>query len=113
MATNQLGKGDVIDITAATGGVTSGAIHIGTNRAGIYLISATGGAVVPTALEGVFSVTKVAATSGAAFTVLDQVFAVATGGANKAKNAGTAALGYAVEAATTTATTVKVKLAGF
>lgn len=110
MATNQSGKGDVINITAATGGVTSGAIWEGTDCAGVYLLSATGGAVVPVAVEGIWTVTKVGATSGAAFTQGDTVYSVTTGGVNKAKNAGTIILGKATAAATTTATTVDVKI---
>lgn len=110
---NWVNTGVAIDITAATGGVTAGDIHLGTDLAGVYLSSVTGGATVPTALGGVYTVTKATATSGQAFTVLDKVYAVATGGSNKAKNAGTVPLGHAVEAATTTGTTVKVILSAF
>lgn len=113
MSQNQVQRGDVIEVTLATGvTAVAGQIHLGTNRAGVYLTSGSAGEKVSVALEGVFSVPKTAS-AGDALTVLDQVFAVATGGANEAQAAGTIALGYAVDAAATGATTANVKLAGF
>jgi len=110
---NWVSCGDAINVTAATGGVTAGDVHIGTDIAGVYLDSATGGATVQVALSGVYAVSKVTATGGADFTQLDKVYAVATGGSNEAKNAGTIPLGHSVAAATTTGTTVTVRLGAF
>ena len=111
MATNQLSDGKVLAVTA-TGDVASGAIWMGTNMAGVYLGAGATGDVVSVALEGVYSVVKTAS-AGDALTLGDQVFAVTTGGDNEAQAAGTVALGHAWEAASTGATTAKVKLGTF
>jgi len=111
MATNRVGDGDVLAVTLAAN-ATAGNIHIGTNRAGVYLGSGVTGDVVNVALTGVFTVAKTAG-AGDALTVLDQVFAVTTGGDNEAQAAGTAALGYAAAAAATGDTTATVILSGF
>lgn len=109
MATNKVSDGLTVNHTAATGGVTSGAIVLGTDRAGIALNSVTGGATVPLAMVGVYSVTKATATSEG-MTFLDKVFAKSTGGSVVASATGTVPLGHAAAAAATGATTVNVLL---
>lgn len=108
---NRISNGETIVVAAATGGVVGGAIHLGTNRCGIYAFSATGGANVTVALTGEFSATKAAA-SGEALTVLDKVYAKATGGANVVSATGTIPLGYATAAAATGATSANFILSG-
>lgn len=108
---NKISNGETIVISAATGGVVGGAIHLGTNRCGIYAFSATGGVSTTVALVGEFQVTKAAAT-GEAISVLDKVYAKATGGANVASATGTIPLGYASAAAATGAVLVNVILSG-
>ena len=109
MATNKVSDGLTVNHTAATGGVTSGNIVLGTDRAGVALASVTGGATVPLAITGIWTVTKAAAT-GEAMTFMDKVFAKATGSAVKASATGTVPLGHAAAAAATGATTVNVIL---
>jgi len=101
--------GDVITVTAATGGAAKGGIFVGTDRAGVYQGSATGGALVAVALEDVHEVPKTAG-AGTAITVLDKVYSTATGSATPT---GGTPLGVAVAAAATGDTTCKVKLAGW
>ncbi len=113
MATTYVQPGDVIEITLATGiTAVAGSVHVGTDRAGVYLESGAAGEVVNVALEGVFTVVKTAG-AGDAFSVFDQVYAVTTGGVNAAQATGGVSLGYATAAAATGATTATVKLAGF
>lgn len=115
MATNYLGVGDVIEVTAGAGGVTKDTIYKGTNRGGVHLATAASGVSTPVALEGIFTVTKKAAAT-LDFAVGEKVYILTTGGVNKAvpvTGGSTISLGFAVEAAATGATTVKVKLAGF
>lgn len=103
-------RGDVLTLTAGAGGVTKDDIVAGTNRAVIAMETAASGVSYAAAVEGVFQVTK---ESAQAFTVLDQVFAVTTGGSVVPRNTGTIALGYATAVAATGETTLNVKLAGF
>lgn len=104
--------GDVITVTAATGGAAKKGIYVGTDRAGVYQGSATGGALVAVALEGVHEVAK-AAGAGTAITVLGKVYSTATGAATPATGVGNVPLGVAVAVAATGDTTCKVKLAGW
>lgn len=101
------GEGNKITLTAATGGVTGGALHVGTDRAGVYDDDADGGELVSVVLEGEVSVTKA---TGVATTVLDKVYSTSTGAATSATGAGNVPLGWATEVAATGATSVKVKL---
>jgi len=105
-------KGDVITITAATGGATKDTIYRGDEIAGVYVESATGGALVPIALEGVFTVTKAAA-AGTALSIGEKVYATTGLAATPVTGASNLPLGIAVEAAATGATTAVVKLATF
>jgi len=110
MATNYVGEGDVIDYTAG-GAITKGAIVPLSQCAGVALASATGsGAIIPLALDGVFTVTKKAGAT-LDFAVGEYAYTLTTGGVEKAvATGGSEALGVCVEAAVTGATTVKVKL---
>ena len=110
MTTRYTGKGDVIQITAATGGAAVNALYVGDSCAGVYVESATGGALVPVALEGVFTVNKAA---GVAMAVLDLVYSTATGNDTSATGAGNVPLGISTAVAATGASTVDVKLDRF
>jgi predicted RecA/RadA family phage recombinase len=110
MTTKYRGKGDVIQITAATGGAAVNELYVGDSCAGVYVGSATGGALVPVALEGEFTVTKA---TGVAMAVLDLVYSTATGDATSATGANNVPLGISTAAAATGATTAQVKLDRF
>ena len=112
MATNYEQVGDVIDYTAP-GAITKGAIVPFSQCAGVALDSGVTGAVIPVAMEGVFDVAKKAAAT-LDFAVGEYAYSLTTGGAEVAvATGGTEAIGIAVEAAVTGATTVKVKLDRF
>ena len=112
MSTNYTGEGDVIDYTTV-GDITKGAIVPLTECAGVALDSGTTGAVIPVALEGVFTVTKKAAAT-LDFAVGEYVQSLTTGGVVKAvATGGSESLGVAVAAAATGDTTVSVKLCRF
>lgn len=112
MTTAYSGEGEVINVTA-TAGCTKGTIWAGTEVAGVFLATyaaASTNTAVPVAVEGVFTVTKKAAAT-LDFAVGEMAYVLATGGVNVAvATGGTIPIGYAIEAATTTATTVRVKL---
>ena len=112
MTTTYVRDGDVINVSA-TAGCTAGNIWAGTEVGGVYLATyaaASTNTAVPVAVEGVFTVTKKAAAT-LDFAVGEMAFCLTTGGVIKAVATGaTVPLGYAVEAAVTGATTVKVKL---
>lgn len=117
MTDKYIQDGKTITITAATGGATQGNIYKGTHRGGVYLGTVGGGESVGLALEGVFSLTKKAGAT-LDFALGEKVAILTTGGVEKAHpystGAGaTVALGHAIEAAATGATTVKVKLDTF
>jgi len=112
MATNYVQVGDVIDYTT-TGNITKDAIVPLNQCAGVALDTGTTGAVIPVALEGVFTVAEKAAAT-LDFAVGEYAYSLTTGGAEVAvATGGTEAIGIAVEAAVTGATTVKVKLDRF
>lgn len=112
----EIQDGRVIGVSA-TAGCTAGAIWLGDGIAGVFLdtyAAASTNTNVPVALEGVFSVTKKAHADG--WAVGEKVYALATGGVNKAVAAATGSalpLGIAVEVVATSATSGKVKLATF
>jgi predicted RecA/RadA family phage recombinase len=110
MATNYNQDGDVINYTAGAA-ITKGAIVKMTEVCGVAIAAATGsGAVIPVAVEGVWTVTKKAGAT-LDFAVGEMAYSLTTGGVEKAVATGaTVPIGYAVEAAVTGATTVKVKL---
>jgi len=109
---NYTGKEDVITVTAATGGVTGGAIWRGDEVAGVYVQSATGGDLVGVAVEGGATVTK-AAGATTAFAVGQKAYATTGATATPVTGANNLPLGFAVEAAATGATAVKIKLCTF
>lgn len=109
MATNLSQYGDVINYTT-TGDITKGAIVPLAQCAGVALDSGTTGAVIPVALEGVFTVTKKAGAT-LDFAVGEYAYTLTTGGAEVAvATGGSEVLGIAIVAAATGATTVTVKL---
>lgn len=118
MTTTFIRQGDVINVTA-TAGCTKGQVWAGTHRGGVYLATfsaSTSNTAVPVALEGVFTLNK-SAKGGADFAVGEAAYAISTGGEYKVIAAAatgspstTIHVGIAVEAATTGATTAKIKL---
>lgn len=109
MAYRYIQAGDVANITAATGGVTEGALWVGNDVAGVYLNSAAAGVVVPVALEGVFSIPKkaAAASAGGQISVGDFVYATSSG-AMVSLATSNKKLGVALTANTTTGSTTAV-----
>lgn len=112
----QIQDGDVIGVSA-TAGCTAGKIWLGEAIAGVFLdtyAAASTNTNVPVALEGVFTVDKIAHSDG--WAVGEKIYAKATGGVNKAIATATGttyALGIAVAVAATSATTGTVKLCAF
>jgi predicted RecA/RadA family phage recombinase len=105
-------QGDVITITAATGGVTQGAIYRGDESAGVYVESATGGDLVGVALEGVFTLTK-AAGGGLNLAIGEKAYATTGLAVTPATGANNLPIGIAVAAAATGDTTAAIKLDRF
>lgn len=114
MAQNYIEEGCVKDFTAS-GTITSGQVVEMGDMVGIALGNAVSGGVVAVALEGVFEVPKVTG-SGKAFTLGQKVYSKGDGTVTPdATDGGSPATaykwaGYAWEAASTTATTVKLRL---
>lgn len=110
----EIQDGRVIGVTA-TAGCTAGEIWAGAEIAGVYLdtyAAASTNTNVPVALEGVFSVTRKAATQ--AWSIGTKVYTLTTGGAEVAvSTGGSEPLGIAVAAAASGATSGTVKLCTF
>lgn len=108
-------NGDVMHVTAPTGGITNNALVIQNRLAGVALNNADAGQSVAIALTGVFDIPAVAT---GAKTMGNRVFYRTTGGVKKAVFASGTATGakYTVgtvwETATAASTTCKVKLIG-
>jgi len=110
MATNYVGVGDVLNLTA-TGAFTKDTIYVGTNRCGVYLETGVTGDIAPIAMEGVFNLTK-AAGAASNLTVLDKVWSTSTGLVINATGAGNVPLGYSLSVVATGGTACVVKLSG-
>lgn len=113
MGTKLVQEGDVLNYTT-TGAITKDTlIKIG-DTFGVPLSTATGsGVVIPVALEGTFTVGKIAAAS-TSLAVGQLVYARATGSVFKVLGVATGnAMGTAFATAATGATTAIVKLFGF
>lgn len=113
MAQNYIQEGDVISWTNGGSAVTSGsAVTIG-GLVGVALGDIANGATGQVMLEGVFELTKVTG-SGKSFAVGAPVYHDATAGKMDVtdNSAANKLAGYAIEAAGTSATTVKVRLLG-
>jgi len=114
MAQNYIESGDVKDVTLS-GTVTSGSIVEIGELVGVALGSGVSGDVVAVALEGVFELTKVTG-SGKSFTLGQKVYSNGAGSVTpSATDGGSPAVdyklvGHAWTTATTTATTVQVRL---
>jgi predicted RecA/RadA family phage recombinase len=113
-----LQDGNVLTVTAPTGGITNGALVVKERLAGVALNSVDAGANVAVALTGVFPLAAVATGAKAAGA---RVWHRTTGGQKKAVFAAAAAtgasgaklvIGNVWEAAATNATSVKVRLIG-
>ncbi len=111
---NYVQPGNTHDMTPNSGGATAGAIWKGTNVGGVYKETGPSGTKIAVAFEGVFDVVKKAAAT-LDFAEGEAVNILTTGGVNKAvptTTGGLPRLGYAMVAATTGATTVRVRLCG-
>lgn len=108
MANTYIQDGEVIDITAS-GTVTSGSPILYGTRLGIPLKSGVSGDVIPTAFEGVHQLTK-ATGAGTALTLGGIVYWDDSAKKITGVSSGNTAIGWAVEAAGTSAATGKVKL---
>lgn len=105
--------GDVITLTASAGGVTKDGLVALNQCCVVALETAASGVAYAAAAEGVFTVTKKAGAT-LDFAVGEYAYALTTGGVEVAvPTGGTEAVGFAVEAAATGDTTVKVKLDRF
>jgi predicted RecA/RadA family phage recombinase len=113
MATNLSQDGKIINYTC-TGNVTAGTLYEIGSTLGVALKTGTTGAVVPIAIEGVYSgLTKVAEASSA-IAVGGPVYYRTTGGAAKltGKATGGTYAGVGFAAAVTGGTTATIKLLG-
>lgn len=111
MATNFIQCGDTLTLIAPSGGVVAGKGYVIGSLFVVALTTAAAAAEFQGMTEGVFLMTKAASGSGKAFTAGEAIFW--DNGSNKQwdKTAtGFYQIGVAVEAATTTATTVKVAI---
>lgn len=110
MTDQYVGVGNIIHVTAVTGGVTEGTVYRGTNSCGVYLDSATGGAQVAVGVEGVFTLVKPTALNVG---VLEQLYATTTPALTSTTGATNLPVGISTAAAATGITAVNVKLATF
>jgi predicted RecA/RadA family phage recombinase len=111
MARNFVQEGDTLTLIAPSGGVTAGVGYVIGSLFVVALTTAAAGAKFDGATEGVFTMTKAAGSSGKAFTEGEAIFW--DDGSNKRwdkTGSGLFQVGVAVEAALTTATTVKVAI---
>lgn len=114
MAQNYIESGEVKDFVLSGTVTTGSVVEIG-DMVGVALKSGVSGDTIAVALEGVFEVPKVTG-SGKAFTLGQKVYSKGDGNVTpSADDGGSPATayklaGYAWTAATTTATTVQVKL---
>lgn len=111
MARNFLQEGDTLTLIAPSGGVTAGLGYMIGSLFVVALTSAAQGERFDGATEGVFTMTKASAGSGKAFTAGEPIFW--DDGSNKRwdkTGSGLFQIGVAVEAAATTATSVRVAI---
>lgn len=111
MAANFTQPGDVLTLIAPAGGVVSGVGYVIGSLFVVALVTAPAGATFTGMTEGVFRMPKAAAGSGKAFTAGEAIFW--NNGASKQWDktaSGFFQIGVAVEDATTTATTVLVRI---
>ena len=111
MAYGYKGKGDVIKVTLS-GTVTANTIAVLDSIAGVYTQSGVSGDVVGVALEGVHTIAK-SASAVSGFAQGDKVYALTANGNPTTSATSSVPLGIAVEACTTGATSMKVKLCSF
>lgn len=104
-------EGNVIDVTAG-GDITQGTIAVLESCAGVYTKSGVSGDVIPVALTGVFSLTKIAGASEG-LAVGRKVYTTATGRVTTVATGTRKPLGFAAAAAATGATTCRVRLHAF
>lgn len=104
-------EGDTLTLIAPSGGVVAGKGYVIGSLFVVALVTADAGALFAGATEGVFEMTKNAGSSGKAFTAGEAIFY--DNGSDKRwdkTSAGFYQIGVAVEAALTTATTVRVAI---
>lgn len=107
MTDQYYGDGNVITVTAPTGGATEGAIYRGADMAGVYLTTKSAGASVAVALEGEFVLAK---TAGVALSVGEKLYATTAPAVTSATGASNLPIGICTLAAATGASTARVKL---
>jgi predicted RecA/RadA family phage recombinase len=111
MANNFKQEGDTLSLIAPSGGVVAGKGYVIGSLFVVALVTADAGAIFAGATKGVFEMTKNTGSSGKAFTAGEAIFY--DNGTDKRwdkTGSGFYQVGVAVEAATTTATTVKVAI---
>lgn len=108
MASTLIQNGETISGTTPTGGYTNGQLIELTDIVGVVNDAYAAGATFVAIVDGVWRITKVAAADGA-FTQGDSVYLTSTGAINNTA-AGDQFVGIAWAAATTTATTVDVRI---
>jgi len=108
MANNFLQEGDTLSLIAPSGGVTSGVGYMIGGLFVVALTSAAQGAVFSGMTGGVFSMTKNTHATTKAFTAGETVFWDDTNKRWDKTATGLFGVGIAVEAATSTGTSVKV-----
>lgn len=103
-------SGDVI-ITSPTGGTTKGKIYVSNDVYGVARQTTSATEDVLLAISGTIRVTKVTGT-GKSFAVGDKVYYVSGSKSATPSATGNVLIGYALEAATTSATDVLIHLTG-
>ena len=105
---NKIQDGDKLHLVAAAA-ITGGSIVVAGGLVGVAVSDAAIGQTVAVELEGVFEVTKVTG-SGKSFAVGDAVYVITADGTVTPTASGNVLVGYAVTVASTTDTTVQVRL---
>jgi len=111
MSTNQVQRGNIIDFTAPSGGVVSGAPVLIGGVLAVPMTTVAQTLAFAGAVCGVFEIAKEATT--AAFTEGEAVYWDDTAKRMDESASGRYEVGFAVASAINTDTTVKVKLNGF
>ncbi len=112
MAKNYIQEGSTLTLTAPSGGVTSGEGYVIEGLFVVALGTADAGAEFEGKVVGVFELTKAAAESGKDFAAGERVFWDNTEKRVDKTNAAFFPIGVATKAATSTATSIHVRLDG-
>jgi predicted RecA/RadA family phage recombinase len=110
---NRICNGDVLDVTAPSGGTTSGLGVLIGSLFGVAVLTGLQGDVVPVHTTGVFDHIKEGAGSGQAFAAGDPVYWDDTNKRMTKTTTSNTKVGYAVLAALTTDVVIRVRLVPF